>query len=250
MSFVADDSGCAVWSGSVVWQGCICLLGIQKGKSIAESMFFFSFKGFDHWLFSTFSKAGCIPLVRFFFFSKRHVRMNTHILNVHISSQMYTRVHTQTPDLVFLLSRRSMNKTGVQRLSERQWETWGVLADLSAAVAVCSCHNLHVWTYRISLDAVCSESTHSFANLSVQTCTLAAIGAHVHTHTCYTPHYPRHTILFQTAKNTLFIKTFYALCSSYGLFFLNWMIKRGWDVVISVISTATIQNQVATSSSD
>lgn len=92
---------------------------------------------------------------------------------MHIDSQSYTQTHTQTPDLMFLLSRRSMNKTGVQRLSEKHWETWGVLADLCAAVAVCSPHNLHVWTCRISslLDAVCAENTHSFANLSVQTCT-------------------------------------------------------------------------------
>lgn len=104
-----------------------------------------------------------------FFFPKRHMNVSTHMLRALTDTR--TRVHTQTPNLVFLLSRRSMNKTGVQRLCEKQWETWGVLADLSAAVAVYSCHNLRVWTYRISslLDAVCSENAHSFANLTVQT---------------------------------------------------------------------------------
>lgn len=121
----------------------------------------------------------------FFFFSIRLVRVNTHRHYVYISSRIYTHLHTQTRNLMFLLSRRSMNKTGVQRLSEKQWETWGVLADLSAAVAVYSCHNLRVWTYRISslLDDVCSENAHSFANLSVQTCSHRHTQTHTQTHT-------------------------------------------------------------------
>lgn len=149
---------CFCGGGGDVWQGCICWSAIQKGKPFAESMFFPSklltidysvhFQKQDVFLWWGL----------FFFFFYRHMGANTHTPYMHIGSQIYT----QTPDLVFLLSRRSMNKTGVQRLSEKQWETWGVLADLSAAVAVCSCHNLRVWTYRISLDAVSSENTHSF----------------------------------------------------------------------------------------
>lgn len=165
---------------------------LPKGKPFPEYIFFFSFSAFDHWLFSKFSKAGCPPLVMhtdflsfLFFFSIRLVRVNTHRHYVYISSRIYTHLHTQTRNLMFLLSRRSMNKTGVQRLSEKQWETWGVLADLSAAVAVYSCHNLRVWTYRISslLDDVCSENAHSFANLSVQTCSHRHTQTHTQTHT-------------------------------------------------------------------
>ena len=76
----------------------------------------------------------------------------------------YPRMCThQTPDLVFLLSRRSMNKTGAQRLSEEQGETRDV-----AGRSLCSSGGLFVpqspcldlQDYS-SLDADCSENSHS-----------------------------------------------------------------------------------------
>lgn len=167
--------------------GCSLLVGYRK-VNLFLNTFFFSFRAFDHWLFkSRMPSSGDAHRFSFFlfFFSIKLVRVNTHRHYVYISSRIYTHLHTQTRNLMFLLSRRSMNKTGVQRLSEKQWETWGVLADLSAAVAVYSCHNLRVWTYRISslLDDVCSENAHSFANLSVQTCSHRHTQTHTQTHT-------------------------------------------------------------------
>lgn len=163
MSFVMDDLDCTVWR-------CLCRDGgYRKVNPIADLFFPPSKLLTIDYSPATFWKAGFIPLVMHSgcFFLKTHE--HAHSECAHRLTNTHTR--TQAPDLVFLLSRRSMNKTGVQRLSEKQWETRGVLADLAAAVAVCSCHNLRVWTYRISslLDVVCSENTHSFANVSVQT---------------------------------------------------------------------------------
>lgn len=93
-------------------------------------------------------------------------------------SHIYRIIHIcthQTSELVFLLSRRSMNKTGVQRLSEGHSETWDVLADVSAAVVECVCRSLSLWTYSSSLDADCSENTH--------TPLLICLHKHAHTHT-------------------------------------------------------------------
>lgn len=127
----------------------------------------------------------------FFFFTKRHI-LSVHT-NIHACARTRTRTHTHThhkaPDLVFLLSRRSMNKTGVQRLSEKQCETCGVLADLSAAVAVCSCHNLCVWTYRITVAWMLTALSIHTPLLTCQTCTRA------HKDSCaHTPRFSCHTL--------------------------------------------------------
>lgn len=118
-------TGVVLYQGvCVAWVEMCCRVayvakGYRNGKPIAKSMFFPSklltidysvhFQKQDVFLW------WCMQA-----FSTRHMCVNTHIPYVHIGSQIYTQVHTQAPDLVFLLSRRNMNKTGVQRLSEKQ----------------------------------------------------------------------------------------------------------------------------------
>lgn len=109
---------------------------------------------------------------------------NAQCFKAHECEHIYVHIHLQTCThrhliLCFTFPEGAWIKQEYRdllRSSERHRVYW----QISAAVVVCSCHNLHVWTYRISslLDAVCSENSYCIANLSEQTCT------HVQTPIC------------------------------------------------------------------
>lgn len=139
---------------------CECVWYLEKVNLLQNPFFLFLSKLLAINYSEYFQTQIVFPMY-FFFFSFLPER---HIVNVHIDSRMYTHTHTcahQTPDFVFLFSSRSMNKTGVQRLSEKQWETWGVLAHplcSSSGVFMPQSPCVDLQDYS-SLDAHCSENT-------------------------------------------------------------------------------------------
>lgn len=182
MLFVVRDTGCeGVFAALVERCGCMCARLYWRDKPIAESMFF----PHSFWplIIRYILKNRMYSSAVFSFFPEcAH--------GTHKCTHMCTH---QTPDLVFLLSRRSMNKTGAQRLSEEQRETRVVAGRSlcsSGGVFVPQSPCLDLQDYS-SLDADCSENSHFFffwANLSVQTC------AHPHKYrrpSAHTPATPR-----------------------------------------------------------
>lgn len=126
-----------------------------------------------------------------FFFPIRLVRVNTHRHYVYISSRIYTHLHTQTRNLMFLLSRRSMNKTGVQRLSEKQWESEWVCWQISLQQWQCIRATISV----SGLTGLAHSWTMSALRMRTLLLTFlykhARTGTHKHTH--------RHTLRHQCA---------------------------------------------------
>lgn len=186
MLFVVRDTGCeGVFAALVERCGCMCARLYWRDKPIAESMFFPQ----SFW-----------PLIIRYILKNRMYSSAVFSFFPECAHGTHKCTHVcthQTPDLVFLLSRRGMNKTGAQRLSEEQRETRVVAGRSlcsSGGVFVPQSPCLDLQDYS-SLDADCSENSHSFffffffwANLSVQTC------AHPHKYrwpSAHTPATPR-----------------------------------------------------------
>lgn len=97
-----------------------------------------------------------------------------------VFTNVHTCAHIRHLILCFFLSRRSMNKTGAQRLSEEQRETWVVAGRSlcsSGGVFVLQSPCLDLQDYS-SLDTDCSENSPFFFSFG-----LTCLCKHAHTHT-------------------------------------------------------------------